>query len=339
MATHRERSRTLGVAAVAAAVSFAGCGGGSSTASGEHPAADKQPVSSASPRPLPYTVEATYRAVSLGLEHPQSLAVGPDGNVYVTDSAQHVTVVSPSGHVLRRWGRLGSGPGEFHFVSADASDPTAVHASLTVGDDGSVYVSDSGNHRVEVFSAQGKYLRQFGRFGSDTAEFLDPFDVATDRQGDVYVADDKLETLSMWSPGGAFRWRIGGVHTSDPDLMGHFHLSSVDRHGRLVAVIDDVARIVLLDRSGHKIDAFGSQQQLPDNACDVGVDLEGNIYTADCSAGGGAVFNSGHHLVKKWSATAALSLLTAPRFLSTAAAFALTTDGSIAKLRVTAAGA
>jgi DNA-binding beta-propeller fold protein YncE len=285
------------------------------------------------------TVEATYSATSLGLDHPAGLGVGPDGNVYVTDHGQHVTVMSPTGHVLRRWGGLGNRPGQFHFISQDPSDPTAVHASLTVDEHGLVYVSDSGNGRVEVFSPQGKYLRQFGRFGSGNAQFLDPFDLATDRHGGIYVADDKLETLSRWSTGGAFRWRIGGVGTSDPDLTGHFHLSSVDRHGRLVAVIDDAARIVLIDRSGHKLDAFGSHAQFADNGCDASIDPKGNIYIADCSAGGGAVFDGSHHLAGKWSANTALSLATAPRFGSAAEAFALTKDGSIVRLRVTVAGA
>jgi hypothetical protein len=45
--------------------------------------------------PSPFTVTARYTAASLGLDHPDALAIGPDGNPYVTDASQRVTVLSP----------------------------------------------------------------------------------------------------------------------------------------------------------------------------------------------------------------------------------------------------
>ena len=48
---------------------------------------------------------------------------------------------------------------------------------------------DLGNSRVQMFSGTGAYLTQWGSFGSDDGQFIEPFFVATDAAGNVYVVD------------------------------------------------------------------------------------------------------------------------------------------------------
>jgi DNA-binding beta-propeller fold protein YncE len=84
--------------------------------------------------------------------------------------------------------------GEFRFIAFDPSTPTHVAGSIAVGPDGKVYVSDSGNAWVQVFTPQGRFIRQLGSFGSGRGQFLHPFDLAVDAAGNVYVADDQLRT-------------------------------------------------------------------------------------------------------------------------------------------------
>jgi DNA-binding beta-propeller fold protein YncE len=279
--------------------------------------------------PNPFTVTARFTAKSLGVERVLSLAIGPDGNLYVTDPGQHVTVVSPEGAVLWRWGGLGSGPGEFHFAPHVPSHPTDVLAKIAVGSDGSVYVSDNGNHRVEVFTPSGQFLREFGSPGTASGRFLQVFDIAVDGDGDVYVADDDLQTVSKFSADGTFLWRIGGMAAEDPDLLGHEHLAVVDPHGLLIMTNDDNGKVLYVDGDGHVVARYDG------GGCDITVDAQGRTYVDDCG-GGTRVFDRSHHLVAE---SPEGTLAFSPRFGPNGEVFAIDADGSVVQLQIALQGA
>jgi NHL repeat len=333
-------SRAAAAAAVAGlALLAAGCAGNPATATGTN-SGSASAVSRA--LPSPFAITTRYSAKSLGLDHPHSFAIGPDGNLYVTDFSQRVTVISPAGKVVRRWGKPGSGPGEFKFIPGDPTVPTDVQASIAVGPDGKVYVSDSGNARVQVFTPQGRFVRQFGNFGAERGQFLRPFDLAVDQAGNVYIADDQAANVSELSPSGKVIWQIGGA-SGDPDLVGHFHFTSFDTHGRLVIVNDDLGRVVYVDASGHKVDAFSpSTSGSPTgNVCEATVDAAGDTYVSGCGpdpTGPTRVYDRAHRLIAKWPGST-YSLLRSPVFGPHGEVFALATDGSILKLHLTVPGA
>ena len=330
----------LAVAAAGAglAVLAAGCSGNAATATGTNPG----PAGAVSQAlPSPFTITARYTAASLGLNHPDALAVGPDGSLYVTDLGQRVTVISPAGTVLRRWGRPGTGPGQFRFIPGDPTTPTDVQGQIAVGPDGKVYVSDSGNARVQVFTPQGRFVRQFGTYGSGKAQFLRPFDLVVDQAGNVYVEDDQAQTMSKFSPAGKVIWTIGGA-SGDPDLVGFHKFSAFDAHGRLVIVNDALNRVLYVDASGHKVDAFSpSTAGSPTgNVCSATVDAAGNTYVSGCGpqpTGPTLVYDRAHRLIAKWPGTT-YSLLTSPVFGPNGEVFALATDGTILRLHVTLPG-
>src|SRR5260370_1309886 len=159
----------------------------------------------------------------------------------------------------------------------------AAEGSIAVSPSGGVYVSDSGKARVQVFTPQGRFLRQFGSFRGGKGQFLRPFDLAVDAARNVYVADDQAENVSKFSPSGKVIWQIGGA-SGDPDLVGHHHFTVIDAHGRLVIVNDDLGRVVYVDAIGHKVDA--SPPSAPGsptgNVCEATVDAAGDTYVSGC---------------------------------------------------------
>jgi len=329
-------SRLAAAALVGLAVLGAGCAADAAAPAGGHPG----PASTAPPAlPDPFTVLARHSAKSLGLDHPGALAIGQDGNLYVTDFSQRVTVISPAGKVLWRWGKPGTGPGEFKFITNDPTAPTDVAGSIAVGRTGIVYVSDSGNARVQVFTPQGRFIRQFGSYGSGKGQFFFPGDLVVDGSGNVYVTDGQSQTLAKFSPAGKVIWQIGGSASSDQDLLGPQHLASIDAHGRLVMVNDDQGRVLYVDPNGHKVDAFSPDFSFffEGNMCEVTVDAAGNTYVSGCGPKPPAptlVYNRAHRLIAKWPGST-YKLLRSPVFGPHGVVFALVTDGSILRLRIT----
>jgi hypothetical protein len=75
------------------------------------------------------------------------VATGPSGEVYVLDAGDKaVKVYSATGRFIRRFGRQGSGPGEFQM-------PVSIRV------DSIVHVSDLGQRRMSYFSLDGRHLR------------------------------------------------------------------------------------------------------------------------------------------------------------------------------------
>src|SRR6266568_3851889 len=210
--------------------------------------------------------------------------------------------------------------------------------ALAIAPDGNLYVTDL-SQRVQVFTSQGRFIRQFGSYGSGKGQFFFPADLVVDGSGNVYVTDDQSQTLAKFSPAGKVIWQIGGSASSDQDLLGHQHLASIDAHGRLVMVNDDQGRVLYVNPSGHKVDAFSpdSSSFTGGNVCEVTVDAAGDTYLSGCGPAPPSptlVYDRAHRLIAKWPGST-YKLLRSPAFGPNGEVFALATDGSILRLRIT----
>jgi sugar lactone lactonase YvrE len=112
---------------------------------------------------------------------PRAAAVDTKGNVIVSEYTlvDRLQKFSPHGErVLAAWGTPGLGAGEFNRaegVCVDSADR--------------IYVADSCNHRIQIFSGDGKFLRAYGKAGEHTNEFSYPYDICVDEQGRQYVCE------------------------------------------------------------------------------------------------------------------------------------------------------
>ena len=151
-----------------------------------------------------------YRTVQRAgppFHYPTNLAVGPAGDLYVADGYGNARVhrFAPGGRLIQSWGEPGAGPGQFH-----------VPHGIAVDRDGTVYVADRENSRIQLFTADGVFRGEW----TDVAR---PCQVCFDREGRVYVAELGFR---------AGRWPGTGAH--EPGATGG-RVSVFDRGGRLQA--------------------------------------------------------------------------------------------------------
>jgi DNA-binding beta-propeller fold protein YncE len=138
---------------------------------------------------------------------PTNLAVGPRGDLYVSDGYGNCRVhrFSPTGELRQSWGTPGQGPGEFYLPHGIAVDA-----------DGRVFVCDRENDRIQIFSPDGEYLAEW----TDTQR---PTHLVFDRAGRAFVSE-------LWWHPGQTSGRHGPIAQARPGRVSVF-----DRDGRLLA--------------------------------------------------------------------------------------------------------
>jgi sugar lactone lactonase YvrE len=112
-----------------------------------------------------------------------------DGDrLYVTDILHHqIHILNKySGLVLSSFGSVGGDPGELF-------QPT----NLALGPEGTLYVTDTGNFRVQEFSLEGEFIRDIGQIGTVAGQFARPKGIAVDRESRLYVVDAAFENIQI----------------------------------------------------------------------------------------------------------------------------------------------
>jgi sugar lactone lactonase YvrE len=310
-----QASRRRARAAVVAGIAVAGVVAGAVVQLGHGTHTSRQPIgplpssTDTTQREIlvtnPFTVARTIDASTVGIHGPLRVAVAPNGHVYVSDRRQHVTELTATGAVVRRWGGQGTAAGKFRLYSG----------GLTVGPDGRVYVVDTGNFRIQVFSPTGRFLAEYGGYGQGPGKFVWPSDIVVGTDGTMYVTDDRAATLTALSSSGEQLWRRGQLGEPDPDLIGHEHLGGVTAEGELVTANDDVGKVLYLGPKGRIVDAFSAAEaggdlaapggHFPRGACGATLDSQGYVYVSSCEESyqahhDTAVFDPQHRLVAGW---------------------------------------
>ena len=139
-------------------------------------------------------------------ERPAGIAVSPDGTrLYVVDTGgvdsqkHHLLILdAQSGEHLDTIGERGGATGQFNL-------PLQVSSAA----DGSVYVVDKGNFRVQAFDAEGNYKFSFGTLGRYPGQFFSPKGISTDPDGNIYVVDTAFGNVQIFNPKGELLMVIG----------------------------------------------------------------------------------------------------------------------------------
>jgi predicted membrane-bound mannosyltransferase/sugar lactone lactonase YvrE len=178
-------------------------------------------------------------------------------------------------------GTKGSGPSQL----------TSPH-DLAIAPDGSIYVADSGNHRIQHFSVDGTFISEWGSFGaangttpSAPGTLNDPWGIAVGADGSVYVSDTWNNRIQKFSAKGDFikEWGVSGQGETPYALWGPRGIA-IDAQGHIFVADTGNKRIVIYDSDGNPVGQFGSVGSDTgqfNEPVGVAVDASGKVYVAD----------------------------------------------------------
>ena len=148
---------------------------------------------------------------------------------------------------------------------SDAGQLQAPHG-IAVAPDGSLYVANSGNNRIQHFAADGSYITSWGSFAASsdtetapTGTFNEPWGIAVDQDGFVYVADTWNYRIQKFTADGQFvkTWGFFGQGDQPNSFYGPRDIA-FNSSNRLYVTDTGNKRVVVFDTDGNYITQFGS---------------------------------------------------------------------------------
>ena len=143
------------------------------------------------------------------LNEPRGIDIAEDGSIYVADSKNNqIKHFSADGTLLDAWGSYGSITDESaNAIGGTFSEPWDV----AVAPDGTVYVADTWNHRIQKFTKDGQFISMWGYFATDNTSlgYWGPRGITVDANGNVYFADTGNKRILVFDKNDQFVTQIG----------------------------------------------------------------------------------------------------------------------------------
>jgi len=150
----------------------------------------------------------------LGLNAPRAIAPGLNADFYIADSRnQRILHIASDGSLLHQWGSFADA------FSGEASIGTFNEPwGIAVGPDGSVYVTDTWNHRIQKFTENGTPVKMWGQYGQplpgvpeSASSFWGPRGIAVNGNGNVLVADTGNKRIVVFDKDGNYITEFGSA--------------------------------------------------------------------------------------------------------------------------------
>ena len=178
------------------------------------------------------------------LHRPSGIAISPDETrAYVIDTGgietqeHHMLIFdAQSGEHLKTIGTRGKDEGNFNLALQATTTP-----------DGTVYVTDSGNFRVQAFDPDGNFKFSFGSVGRKVGQFARPKGIASDKDSNLYVVDAAFGNFQIFNKKGQLLMWIG--ERSQTPGPGRFMLPAG-------IAVDEDGRVYMVDQFFRKVDVF-----------------------------------------------------------------------------------
>ena len=237
---------------------------------------------------------------------PGAVAIGPDGFVYVLDSGNaRIQKFDSNGTFFTKWGSYCNIDSDWDGIpdqlceGGQFADPYGI----AISPDGSLYVADSQNNRIQKFDTNGNFLIKWGSgsTGSGDGEFNTPSGMAIGYDGSIYITDSGNHRIQKFDNNGNFITKWGTLGNGDGQFDWPAGIASgVD--GSVYVADTYNNRIQKFDSNGNFISkwvSFGVEQSF-NGPLGVAVGPDGSVYVADSNNDRIEKFDANGNLITQW---------------------------------------
>jgi ABC-type Fe3+ transport system permease subunit/sugar lactone lactonase YvrE len=225
--------------------------------------------------------QLSWQMPQTALGKPKGMGRDRDGNIIVLEPHyQRVNVFSPEGKLVAQWGKRGTNAGELMMPRAVAvNSHREVFLSeyglvervqqfaargekllagfghpgnapgefnrpegMCVDSQDRIYVADSCNHRIQVFSSDGKFIRAYGKAGKGKGELSYPYDICVDATGRQYVCEFGNSRIQVFDANDQPLEIIGGPGAAPGQFSNPWGLA-----------LDSAGNLYVADSQNHRV--------------------------------------------------------------------------------------
>jgi sugar lactone lactonase YvrE len=212
----------------------------------------------------------TFTRTANGLG-PTGVTVASDGTTWVADTWGHrVVALDANGASVQSIGEETIDTGDDPERVDEAGGRFFGPRDVAVSDD-AIYVVDTGNERVQLFTRDGTFVDAWGGYGSGPDQLIEPVGIALGPDGNVYVADSGNARISIFTPDGepVRQWPVAAWPAPAPGGLppAYQPYLAFDADGNLYATASNAGQVLMFDGEGEVIstvtDAGGERLAQP----------------------------------------------------------------------------
>ena len=154
---------------------------------------------------------------------------------------------------------------------------------VTFNPDGEIVVADYNNDRLQMFSDEGNFIREYNHYSRESGKkfpFISPAGIACDASGNIAVVEKGKNRVVVLSPAGIILHAFGRHGKEQGQFRGP-HGVSIDARGRIIVTDTMNCRVQVFDHEGNFLFMFGDKGPGKLNYPCYAIFHEGRFYVAD----------------------------------------------------------